>query len=69
MLNQFLAMNPGNADGSLNGIPTKEPTYGIDALWIKEAVREEAIAKGYTVVDLIHGDHHASLRYHPAACP
>ncbi len=52
MLNQYLAMNPGNADESISGIPTKEPTYGIDAFWIKEAVREEAIAKGFTVVDL-----------------
>ncbi len=52
MLNQYLAMNPGNADDSIHGIPTKEPTYGIDAMWIKETVREEAIAKGFTVVDL-----------------
>ena len=52
MLNQYLAMNPGNADESVSGIPTKEPTYGIDAMWIKEPLREEAIAKGYTVVDL-----------------
>ncbi len=52
MSNYFLAMNPGMADDSVPGIPTTEPTYGIDALWIKEPVREEAIAKGYTVVDL-----------------
>jgi flagellar biosynthesis protein FlhA len=52
MTNHFLAMNPGIAEESVQGIPTKEPTYGIDALWIKEPVREEAIAKGYTVVDL-----------------
>ncbi len=52
MLNYFLAMNPGNADESLKGIPTKEPTYGIDALWIKERQREDALAKGFTVVDL-----------------
>ena len=52
MTNHFLAMNPGMAAETVQGIPTKEPTYGIDALWIKEPVREEAIAKGYTVVDL-----------------
>ena len=52
MTNHFLAMNPGIADETIQGVPTKEPTYGIDALWIKEPVREEAIAKGYTVVDL-----------------
>ena len=52
MLNHFLAMNPGTADETIDGVPTQEPTYGIDAYWIKERVREEAIAKGYTVVDL-----------------
>jgi flagellar biosynthesis protein FlhA len=52
MTNHYLAMNPGLADDSVPGIPTTEPTYGIDALWIKERVREEAIAKGFTVVDL-----------------
>ena len=52
MLNHYLAMNPGGADETLRGVPTKEPTYGIDAVWVKERNREEAIAKGYTVVDL-----------------
>ncbi|MFN2223826.1 MAG: flagellar biosynthesis protein FlhA, partial [Candidatus Promineifilaceae bacterium] len=52
MTNHYLAMNPGLADETVPGIPTTEPTYGIDALWIKERAREEAIAKGYTVVDL-----------------
>ena len=52
MTNHYLAMNPGLADETVPGIPTTEPTYGIDALWIKERAREEAIAKGFTVVDL-----------------
>ncbi|MBR9982795.1 MAG: flagellar biosynthesis protein FlhA [Desulfatitalea sp.] len=52
MLNHHMAMNPGHAEENLRGIPTKEPAYGIDAYWIKESGREEAIAKGYTVVDL-----------------
>jgi flagellar biosynthesis protein FlhA len=52
MTHHYLAMNPGLDDDSVRGIPTTEPTYGIDALWIKEQHREEAIAKGYTVVDL-----------------
>ena len=52
MTNHYLAMNPGMADETVPGIPTTEPTYGIEALWIKEQVREEAITKGYTVVDL-----------------
>jgi flagellar biosynthesis protein FlhA len=52
MMNHYLAMNPGGAETSVKGIPTMEPTYGIEALWIKEQAREDAMAKGYTVVDL-----------------
>lgn len=52
MMNHYLAMNPGGEVDSVKGVPTLEPTYGIEALWIKEQHREEAIAKGYTVVDL-----------------
>jgi flagellar biosynthesis protein FlhA len=52
MLNHYLAMNAGNDSEKIEGVPTKEPTYGLPALWIKEEVREKAIAKGYTVVDL-----------------
>ena len=49
--NHYLAMNPGNAEGPLDGIPTAEPTYGLPATWIKEADKDRAIAKGFTVVD------------------
>jgi flagellar biosynthesis protein FlhA len=52
MTNYHLAMNPGTVDEEIDGIPTKEPTYGLPALWIKESVKETALAKGYTVVDL-----------------
>lgn len=52
MTNYYLAMNPGSADEDIDGIPTREPTYGLPALWIKESVKEAALAKGYTVVDL-----------------
>lgn len=52
MTNYYLAMDPGTADEKIDGIPTKEPTYGLPALWIKESVKESALAKGYTVVDL-----------------
>jgi flagellar biosynthesis protein FlhA len=52
MINHLLAMNPGGAEESISGIPTTEPTYGLDAFWIKPAMREDANAKGYTVVDL-----------------
>jgi flagellar biosynthesis protein FlhA len=52
MTNYFLAMNPGSVDEKIDGIATHEPTYGLPALWIKENVKEKALAKGYTVVDL-----------------
>ncbi|MFO7716045.1 flagellar biosynthesis protein FlhA [Desulfosarcina sp.] len=52
MINHLLAMNPGTADTAINGIATREPTYGLEAFWIKPASREDANAKGYTVVDL-----------------
>jgi len=50
--NYYLAMNPGTAEEEIDGIPTREPTYGLPALWIKENAKENALAKGYTVVDL-----------------
>ena len=52
MTSYYLAMNPGTVQDKIDGIPTKEPTYGLPAFWIKESVRESALAKGYTVVDL-----------------
>jgi flagellar biosynthesis protein FlhA len=52
MLNHYLAMNADNSNMKIEGVPTREPTYGLPALWIKEGVREKAMAQGYTVVDL-----------------
>jgi flagellar biosynthesis protein FlhA len=52
MLKNYLAMNPGNVEEKINGIPTTEPTYGLRAFWIKEELKEEAMSKGFTVVDL-----------------
>ncbi len=52
MSNYFLAMNPNAIEEKIDGIPTYEPTYGLPALWIKEDVKEQALAKGFTVVDL-----------------
>ena len=52
MANYYLAMNPNNTDEKIDGITTREPTYGLPALWIKEEVKENALAKGFTVVDL-----------------
>ncbi|EHQ51958.1 flagellar biosynthesis protein FlhA [Ectothiorhodospira sp. PHS-1] len=46
-----LAINPGQVFGQVKGTPTKDPTFGLDALWIDPAQREEAQGLGYTVVD------------------
>jgi flagellar biosynthesis protein FlhA len=48
----LLAMDPGNVSRRLDGIPTKEPAFGLDALWIAKASKEDAEIAGYTVVDL-----------------
>ncbi|MEW6771525.1 MAG: flagellar biosynthesis protein FlhA [Bacillota bacterium] len=48
----YLAMNPAGGEAQLKGIPTREPTFGLEAWWISEAERETAEAAGYTVVDV-----------------
>ncbi|MCS6860192.1 MAG: flagellar biosynthesis protein FlhA, partial [Abditibacteriales bacterium] len=47
----YLAMNPGSVRETIEGIPTKEPAFGLPALWIEESLRRRAEAAGYTVVD------------------
>jgi len=47
----FLAINTGNVRGDLVGIPTKDPSFGLDALWIAPELRAKAEELGYTVVD------------------
>jgi len=46
-----LAINPGRVFGKLNGIETKDPAFGMDAVWIEPGMRDHAQAMGYTVVD------------------
>jgi flagellar biosynthesis protein FlhA len=46
-----LAINPGQVAGSLPGSATKDPAFGLDAIWIEKSRREQAQAQGYTVVD------------------
>ena len=48
---QFLAMDPGHVIETIEGIPTVEPAFGLDALWIDASKRDEAELSGYTVVD------------------
>ena len=51
MPGHLLAMDPGDAVGTLNGIPTREPAFGLEAVWVHESGRAEAESLGYTVVD------------------
>ncbi|MFM7203400.1 MAG: flagellar biosynthesis protein FlhA [Myxococcota bacterium] len=48
----LLAINPGNVTKRINGLPTREPAFGLPALWIPERDKELAAQAGYTVVDL-----------------
>jgi len=50
-IGQELAINPGQVHGTLEGTPTKEPAFGLDAVWIDPAQRDYARTLGYTVVD------------------
>lgn len=49
--NMLLVMDPRGEEISLPGERTREPTFGLPALWIDPASREEALFRGYTVVD------------------
>ncbi len=51
MAGHHLAMDPGDAVGTLPGIPTTEPAFGLPAIWIPESQHAEGEALGYTVVD------------------
>ncbi len=51
-MGHFLAINPGGAEATVRGIPTKEPAFGLDALWVAAGDREQAQLAGYTVVDV-----------------
>lgn len=46
-----MAINPGQVHGNLRGMPTRDPAFGMEALWIEPALREQAQTLGYTVVD------------------
>ncbi len=46
-----LAINPGGVSGQLPGTPTRDPAFGLEAVWIDPAIRDNAQTMGYTVVD------------------
>lgn len=51
MPDRWLAMNVSNSTVTLKGTPTKEPVFGLDAVWVTEAVKKTAEINGYTIVD------------------
>ncbi|WP_454727251.1 MULTISPECIES: flagellar biosynthesis protein FlhA [Cupriavidus] len=48
---QWMAINPGQVSGALPGAPTQDPAFGLPAVWIDAALKEQAQTYGYTVVD------------------
>ena len=51
MTGRLLAMNPGTIEKEIDGIQTKEPTFGLPAVWISTSDKQKAQMAGYTVVD------------------
>ena len=51
LFDHYLAMDPGTGEGTVEGIDTIEPAFGLPAKWIRESEREKAEIFGYTVVD------------------
>ena len=48
---RWMAINPGNAIGQLPGEVTQDPAFGLAAVWIEPALREQAQIQGFTVVE------------------
>ncbi|MBR0597548.1 flagellar biosynthesis protein FlhA [Sinanaerobacter chloroacetimidivorans] len=53
LVDYYLALDPGNSTGPIEGIDTIEPAYGIPGKWITESEREMAEVYGYTVIDAL----------------
>lgn len=52
MPDYFMAMDPGTVIERMDGVETKEPVFGLPAIWVTDDQRDEAQYNGYTVVDL-----------------
>ncbi len=48
---KFMAINPGQVFGKLDGVKTQDPAFGLEAVWIDETKKDQAQTLGYTVVD------------------
>ncbi len=53
MPGRWLAMNVSGSQAEIKGVPTKEPVFGLDAVWIGDEDRREAELRGYSVVDAV----------------
>lgn len=53
MVGRYMALNPGTAEGELEGMQVVEPAFGLPAVWITESERDKAEIKGYTVVESV----------------
>jgi flagellar biosynthesis protein FlhA len=49
---KYLALDTGSIREKVEGVPTKDPAFGLNALWIDEANKDRAKLNGYTVVDV-----------------
>jgi flagellar biosynthesis protein FlhA len=52
MADHYLAIDPGDVKSKMDGIATKDPAFGLPALWISDEKKSDAQFAGYTVVDL-----------------
>ena len=50
-LHKYLVLDPGNLDFDLDGIKTKEPAFGMDAVWVEDSLKERAELEGLTIVE------------------
>ncbi|MBW7841570.1 MAG: flagellar biosynthesis protein FlhA [Ignavibacterium sp.] len=50
---RFLAMNPGEIEDKIDGIPTKDPAFGLQSYWVTREEKDRAELLGFTVVDAI----------------
>ena len=48
---RFMAINPGQVFGKLEGTKTKDPAFGLEAVWVDDDMQDQAQSLGYTVVD------------------
>jgi len=51
LVDYFLAMDPGGVDLPIHGETTRDPVYGLPAIWVHKKDKDEAVFRGYTVVN------------------